>query len=130
MTQDNYIRNTNLISVVDDDESIRVALESLLRSNGYEVRTYADALQFVSSNSPGSTSCLISDIQMPGMSGVQMYEELRARGYQIPVIFITGYPGAPPDLGDAAKDLIAYLPKPFQADKLMACVELALDRKN
>ncbi len=80
-----------VVSVVDDDESVRNALDSLLRSNGYTVRTYADAETFLASSGPHDTRCLISDIQMPGMSGTQLHDELSARGMNIPVIFITGF---------------------------------------
>ncbi|NQD92674.1 response regulator [Pseudomonas sp. CrR25] len=129
MMQDNYTHTTAVISVVDDDESVRTSLESLLRSNGYQVRIYADALAFLQSSGPNDTHCLISDIQMPGMCGVQMYETLTAMGFDIPIIFITAYPGALPKPGAGARGLIAYLPKPFPADTLMACVETALNRR-
>lgn len=99
-----------------------------MRSNGYLVRTYADALAFLHSSGPGETHCLVSDIQMPGMCGVQMHEELMAMGFHIPIIFITGYPGALPRINAGTHELIALLPKPFQADELMNCIEIALDR--
>lgn len=122
--------NEAMIAVVDNDESVRMALDSLLRSSGYRVRTYGGAKEFLFSEDLLVTFCLISDIQMPEMDGISMYEELAARGIHIPVIFITGNPYAqrPPGLG--AKKPIAFFPKPFSTDKLLACIETVLNRRN
>lgn len=120
--------DTAVISVVDDDESVRTALDSLLRSHGYTVRAYATAEAFLSSSGANETGCLISDIQMPGMSGIQMYNELSARGIRVPVIFITGYQGSPPRVSAEAPEPLAYFPKPFPCGELMACVKDALAR--
>ncbi|MBT2295879.1 MULTISPECIES: response regulator transcription factor [Pseudomonas] len=120
--------NSAIISVVDDDESVRIALDGLLRSHGYRVNTFANALQFLSSSEPGKTACLISDIQMPGMTGIQMYEQLSSLGIRIPVIFITGHPGAPPRLSAAAPKPLAFFPKPFDCAALIACIESVLER--
>lgn len=128
MTHATPLRDTAVIAVIDDDEPVRTALESLLRSNGYRVEVYADALAFLNSSGPHATGCLISDIHMPGMCGVRMYETLTARGFRIPVIFITGYPGKPPHIDTAPPELVAYLTKPFPADLLIAHVERALNR--
>jgi FixJ family two-component response regulator len=119
-----------MIAVVDNDESVRMALDSLLRSSGYRVRTYGGAKEFLFSEDLLVTFCLISDIQMPEMDGMSMYEQLAARGIHIPVIFITGNPYAqrPPGLG--AKKPIAFFPKPFSTDKLLACIETVLNRRN
>ena len=119
-----------MIAVVDNDESVRMALDSLLRSSGYTVRTYAGAHEFLFSDGPVITSCLISDIQMPDMDGITMYEQLAARGIHIPVIFITGntYAQRPP--GKSARTPIAFFPKPFSTDKLLACIETVLNRRN
>lgn len=117
-----------VISVVDDDESVRMALDSLLRSSGFTVRVYATAEAFLGSTGPHETVCLISDIQMPGMSGVQMYDELSARGFNLPVIFITGYQGTPPRVSPSAQEPVAYFPKPFPCNELLACINDVLDR--
>jgi len=118
-----------VISVVDDDESVRMALDSLLRSNGFTVRVYANAEAFLASTGPQDTSCLISDIQMPGISGIQMYDELSARGINLPVIFITGYAGSPPRVGASSPEPVAYFPKPFPCGELMACIREVLERQ-
>jgi len=119
-----------VVSVVDDDESLRNALDSLLRSNGYTVRTYADAETFLASSGPHDTRCLISDIQMPGMSGTQLHDELSARGMNIPVIFITGFQGTPPPLNLHSPEPIAYFPKPFSCAELIACLEDVFNHLN
>jgi FixJ family two-component response regulator len=124
MNQDTQKRNTTIIAIVDDDDAFRAALQTLLRSSGYKARTYCNALEFLNSTATGEIHCLISDIQMPGMSGVEMHERLIAMGFHIPTIFVTGYPGAASHLG--ADTLVAVLPKPCDADRLLNCIETAL----
>ena len=119
-----------LVSVVDDDDSVRMALDSLLRSSGYTVQLYATAAAFLSSVAPQNTRCLLSDIQMPGLSGIQMYDELCNRGIIIPVIFITGHQGTPPQVSENSPDPVAYFPKPFPCGELIACIEGVLNRSN
>ncbi|MGJ7516990.1 response regulator transcription factor [Pseudomonas baetica] len=119
-----------MIAVVDNDESVRMALDSLLRSSGYKVQTYGGAREFLFSDGPGTTSCLISDIQMPDMDGIRMYEELATLGIHIPVIFITGNPDAQRQPGAPCREPIAFLPKPFSTDKLLNCIEIALKQNN
>jgi FixJ family two-component response regulator len=126
MTQNTPMRTATTIAIVDDDDSVRGALESLVRSSGYKTRTYCSALEFLDANATTETDCLVSDIQMPGMSGVEMLEQLVATGYHIPTIFITAYPGAAPPLSAHAPELVACLPKPCDADRLLNCIEAAL----
>ncbi|WP_210644637.1 response regulator [Pseudomonas sp. Tri1] len=123
---DTPMRNTTTIAVVDDDESVRTALKSLLRSSGYHVRTYCSAMDFLDANAPADTHCLISDIQMPGMSGLELHEQLGAMGFQIPTIFITAYP----HLGANTPRLVACLPKPCETDRLLNCIEAALRQRH
>jgi FixJ family two-component response regulator len=120
--------STNIISIVDDDESVRMALDGLLRSLGYTVQLYANAEAFLSSSGPQLTACLICDIQMPGLSGIQMYETLVAAGTHLPVIFITGYPGEPPRPSGSASAPVAFFPKPFPCAELIASIESVLQR--
>ncbi|MBV6826354.1 response regulator transcription factor [Pseudomonas sp. PD9R] len=122
------MRNEAIISVVDNDESVRMALDSLLRSSGYTVLTYAGAHEFLFSKGPGITDCLISDIQMPDMDGIQMYELLASMGIHIPVIFISGNPDALRHPNANTMKPIAFLPKPFPTDTLIACIETAINR--
>mgnify|MGYP003915482765 CR=1 FL=1 len=126
MKQGSQVCITAMIAIVDDDESIRTALENLLRSSGYQVRSYCNALAFLDSSGPAETHCLLSDIQMPGMDGVEMHQRLVAKGFDIPTIFITAYPEAAPCVDASAVGLITCLPKPFDADKLLSCIEAGL----
>ncbi|WP_338567449.1 response regulator [Pseudomonas canadensis] len=120
--------DTKIIAIVDDDESVRLALGGLLRSNGYSVRLYANAEAFLGSDAPRTTACLISDIQMPGLNGIQLYKALHADGISLPVIFITGYPGPSPSIDPALPPPIAFFPKPFSGAQLMACIANVLGR--
>jgi FixJ family two-component response regulator len=126
MTQNTPMRTATTIAIVDDDDSVRGALESLVRSSGYKTRTYGSALEFLDANASTETHCLVSDIQMPGMTGVEMLEQLIATGYHIPTILITAYPGAAPAPGAHSPELVACLLKPCDADKLLNCIEAAL----
>ncbi|MGB5829075.1 MAG: response regulator, partial [Pseudomonas mandelii] len=89
-------------------------------------RTYSSALAFLDANVSAETHCLVSDIQMPGMSGVEMCERLVSMGFHIPTILITAYPGAAPALSAHNPELIACLSKPCDADRLLSCIEAAL----
>lgn len=120
--------NTAIISVVDDDESVRKALDGLLRSIGYTVRTYASALDFLSGSGPEHTDCVISDIKMPGMSGIEMCNELAARNLHIPIIIISGHPGTPPRVKAGVTEPVAFFPKPFGCAELITCIESVLKR--
>lgn len=120
------MRNKAVIAVVDDDESLRTALEGLLRATGYLALTYGGAREFLDSDGPELAGCLISDIQMPGMCGVELYQALRSRGLELPVIFMTAYPGEKPRISTEMPGVIACLPKPFEADQLLDCIETAL----
>ncbi len=83
-------RSRDLIAVVDDDEPVRTAVHGLLRSAGLKARTFASAKEFLRSGQQGQTACLITDIQMPGMTGIELQAKLVTEGHRIPVIFITG----------------------------------------
>jgi FixJ family two-component response regulator len=129
MTQGFYMLNAPIISVVDDDELILISLDSLLRSYGYTVKTYNSAFAFLESDGPCQTDCLISDIQMPGMCGVTLYEALAARNTHIPTLFITGKPGLPPTFSANVRKPEGYFAKPFNTQALLACIEAALKRR-
>lgn len=124
--QQTQMRNKAVIAIVDDDESLRTALEGLLRATGYLARTYGGAREFLDSEGPQLANCLISDIQMPGMCGVELYEALRTQGLDIPVIFMTAYPGERPRISADMPGVIACLPKPFEAEQLLDSIETAL----
>jgi FixJ family two-component response regulator len=79
-----------LVTVVDDDESVRESLPDLLREFGFAAQTFSSAEEFLESDSVGQTRCLILDVAMPGMNGLDLQRELKARGQKIPIIFVTG----------------------------------------
>ena len=114
-----------LVSVVDDDESVRESLPDLLRELGFSARTYSSAEEFLQAAQMEQTQCLILDINMPGMSGPELNEELRRRGYRIPVIFITAHADAAsrPEVTDGA---VACLVKPFSDTALQEALWRAL----
>lgn len=115
-----------LITVVDDDASLRSALESLIRSLGYNVRSFSSADEAFASEIAQSSDCVITDIQMPGISGIELEARLRATGASPPVILITAR--AEPELLAAARasGAICILRKPFDASSLIGCIEKAL----
>lgn len=82
----------SVISVVDDDASVRVATDNLLSSHGYRVYTFASAEEFLQSSLLNDSSCVIADVQMPAMSGLDLLMHMRAQGYNAPFIFITAFP--------------------------------------
>ena len=118
-----------LAAIVDDDESVRIATKSLLSSLGWRVHTFASAEEFLHSPSVNDTSCLIVDMQMPGMNGIELQQALRNGGYTTPIVFITAFP----DERIAARALRAgaldFLTKPFDEKSLIECLKTALQRK-
>jgi FixJ family two-component response regulator len=124
-------RNTQLqqpplISIVDDDQSVREAITSLVRSLGYDVVTFCSADDFLESGHVKVTACLITDVQMPGLSGVELYDRLIADGHRVPVIFVTAFPDERVRgrlLNDGA---VGYLDKPFSEDRLIEHLNVAL----
>jgi len=124
---DEPLRRTRpVISVIDDDASIRVAADSLLRARGYTVGTFASAAEFLRSQTIDETSCVITDVRMPGMSGVELQTVLRKQGRRTPFIFITAFPEESARLRALRDGAVCFLSKPFDAPTLIRCVEAAL----
>jgi len=115
-----------LISIVDDDESIRESTKGFVRSLGYEAAAFASAEEFLQSDSVGSTSCLITDVQMPGLSGIDLQRGLIAQGVQMPTIFITAFPEEEARARAMNAGALGYLSKPFSEDSLLRCLSTAL----
>jgi FixJ family two-component response regulator len=115
-----------VISVVDDDASIRVATDSLLRARGYAVSTFASAAEFLKSRQLDETACVITDVRMPDMSGVELQTVLRDQGRSTPFIFITAFPEESARLRALHDGALCFLSKPFDAPTLIRCVEAAL----
>jgi len=120
------VANAPAISIVDDDSSVRAATARLLRSMGFSAHTFASAKEFLSSAQLRETACLIADVEMPGMSGVELQDHLIATGHTIPTIFITAFPDE--RVRDRALNAgaIDFLSKPFDESRLLECVEQAL----
>jgi FixJ family two-component response regulator len=117
-----------LISIIDDDESVRAALQRILASNGLEAAAFASAEQFLASDQVSHAACLIADVRMPGLSGLQLHQRLLADGRQIPTILITGCPTEADRDAALAAGVVAYLPKPFSERALLDDVAAALSR--
>jgi FixJ family two-component response regulator len=120
------LQKVPVISIVDDDGSVREATQSLVRSLGYRAVTFRSAQEFLESSHLKTTACLITDVQMPGLSGVDLQDRLIAEGRRIPVIFVTAFL----DEGLQARVLksgaFGYLPKPFNEDRFIECLDAAL----
>ena len=116
------LNRRDLIAVVDDDESVRNAVGGVLRSVGLKPQTFASAEEFLRSDQRGQTACLITDIQMPGMSGLELQTKLATEGHRLPVIFISAYGSA--RLRDQAWRLgaVQFLDKPFDDEVLLDTV--------
>lgn len=115
-----------LLSVVDDDESMRESLPDLIKEFGFAARAFSSAEEFLSSGSADETSCLILDIAMPGMSGPELYQELKRRGEDIPVIFITGQKDEAIRARVFKQGAAGLLLKPFSDAALLAAIKTAL----
>ena len=117
-----------VISVVDDDIWVRESLDSLIRSIGHEVSVFASAEEFLNSAHRHKADCLILDVRLPGLSGIELHRHLLARKCKVPVIFITGHASDRRTRSEAASDwTVAYLIKPFTEDELLGAVAAALN---
>jgi len=102
-----------VISIVDDDEPVREATKSLVRSLGYKVETFGSAAEFLESAQVEDTDCLVTDVQMPGLSGIELQNRLISDGYHMPTIFISAFPNTQIEQRVLQSGAIAYLRKPF-----------------
>jgi FixJ family two-component response regulator len=121
-----------LISIVDDDDLMRTAIEDLVRSLGFSARTFASAESFLQSSSVAETRCLILDVQMPKMSGLDLQDHLSQRGIDVPIIFITAYPDEATKARALNAGAICFLYKPLdlQGSRLVHCLNAALRRRD
>jgi FixJ family two-component response regulator len=118
----------SVISVIDDDASVRVATNNLLSSHGYQVHTFASAEDFLLSADADGASCVVADVQMPGMSGLDLLAHVRTRGHGVPFIFITAFPDESVRARALQVGAICFLAKPFAGPALIDCIESALNR--
>ena len=118
----------SVISVIDDDASVRAATNNLLSSHGYLVDTFASAEDFLQSAHPDGSSCVVADVQMSGMSGLDLLTHVRTRGNDVPFIFITAFPDENVRARALKVGAICFLAKPFAGPVLINCIEIALNR--
>jgi FixJ family two-component response regulator len=131
---DGTVTDITLISIVDDDDAVRGATESLVRSLGFEARVFASAVAFLQSPSLLETRCLILDVQMPNMGGIELQERLAELRLDIPIIFITAFPDDAVRQRALQGGAIAFLLKPFEVcgQRFIDCLSEALkaDKKS
>ncbi len=114
--------------VVDDDESIRTLWRWLMESNGIAVRTYATAAEFIESYRNGDAGCLVLDLKLPGMSGLELQEYLNRRDVEIPIVFVTGHGDVPAAVSAIKGGAVDFIEKPFSHRKVLSIIEKAFQR--
>jgi FixJ family two-component response regulator len=119
--------NSKLVAVVDDDDSVRSALQGLLKSVGLPTQAFASAEEFLNSGKQQQIACLIADIRMPGMSGLELQAKLNADRCRIPIIFITAHGDAKMRMQALRAGAVEFLAKPFNDEALLESVRAALD---
>jgi FixJ family two-component response regulator len=119
--------NNKTVAIVDDDEAVRVALEGLLKSAGVTARAFESAEAFINSGQQRQAACLIADIRMPGMSGLELQAKLNAEGCRIPIVFITAHGDAKMRMQALRAGAVEFLAKPFDDEALLESVRAALE---
>jgi FixJ family two-component response regulator len=117
-----------MVFVIDDDESIRESLKSLIRSVGLHIETFAAAHEFLESERPNVPACLILDVRMPGLSGLDLQRDLAEANIHIPIIFITGHGDIPMSVRAMKAGAVEFLTKPFRDQDLLDAIQQALER--
>ena len=120
--------SNDMVYVIDDDESIRESLKSLMRSVGLGVETFASAQEFLQSERPDVPACLILDVRMPGLSGLDLQRDLADASIHIPIIFITGHGDIPMSVRAMKAGAVEFLTKPFRDQDLLDAIQQALER--
>jgi FixJ family two-component response regulator len=123
MTNDKFI-----VMIVDDDESVRRAARRLIRSYGFAVETFVSADDFLASGRLSETACLVLDVQMPGLNGLELQSRLVAEGHQVSIIFITAFDDENARAQALKAGALSYLVKPFEEADLLNSINLALQR--
>jgi FixJ family two-component response regulator len=120
--------NSRLVAIVDDDESVQRALQDLIESDGLSALCFGSAEQFLDSQARSKAACLIADIRMPGMSGLELQAKLKADQCRIPVIFVTAHGDAGIRIHAMRQGAVEFLSKPFDGAVLLEIVHTALER--
>jgi FixJ family two-component response regulator len=121
------LQNPPTISIIDDDESMRCAMKSLVASLGLDAYTFASAEEFLQSPHLDDTSCLITDLQMPGMNGVELQKLLLAQGRRIPIILVTAFPEERMRTRAIEAGALGFLSKPFETQTLIDLIDKAIE---
>jgi FixJ family two-component response regulator len=116
------------VFVIDDDDLVRAAIKGMLKSVGLQAETFQTAQQFLCGKHPDGPSCLILDVELPGISGLDLQRELTAAGIRIPIIFITGHGDIPMGVKAMKSGAVEFLTKPFRDEDLLNAIQQALDR--
>jgi FixJ family two-component response regulator len=117
-----------VVFIIDDDASVRAALKNLMRSVGLEVETFGTAQEFSSSKRPDGPGCLVLDVRLPGLSGLDLQKQLAEAGVEMPIIFITGYGDIPMSVEAMKAGAVEFLTKPFREQALLDAVQHAIER--
>lgn len=120
-------KNSKVVAIVDDDESVREALQGLLKGAGHPALVFASAEEFLNSGEQQHAGCLIADIRMPGMSGLQLQVKLNSEQLRIPIIFITAHGDEKMRIQALRAGAVDFLIKPFRKNALLSSVRAALD---
>jgi FixJ family two-component response regulator len=123
------VANWPLVAIVDDDKSMRDTTKDLLESAGFSAVTFAGAASFLKFSRLSEVSCLITDMRMGEMTGLELHQHLLASNHPIPTILMTAYPDERVRAQALRADVVCYLAKPFAADELLACLRRALQRR-
>ena len=118
----------SVVFVVDDDSSVREAIKSLIKSVGLRVETFETAQQFLGSKRPEVPGCVVLDVRLPGLSGLDLQRELAANDIKLPIIFITGYGDIPMSVTAMKAGALEFLTKPFRDQDLLDAIQKALER--
>ena len=121
-------RSDATVFVVDDDDAVRRSLERLVRSVGLEVVAFPSAQDFLDHEPPDGPACLILDVRMPGLSGLDLQQKLTEEGFRVPVIFMTGHGTVPMSVRAMKAGAVDFLQKPFDEQELLDAVNQALER--
>ncbi|HKN72362.1 MAG TPA: response regulator transcription factor [Terriglobales bacterium] len=116
------------IAIVDDDPSVREGLSSLIRSAGLQVETFASAQEFLARPGAEAPSCLVLDLQMPGLSGLDLQKRMAEVGLEIPIVFLTGHGNIPASVQAMKAGAVEFLTKPFDEQDLLKAIQEALER--
>src|SRR6185436_7850975 len=120
--------DTPIVHIIDDDDSVRLMLDSLLRSVRFNVRTFSSTQEFLKADSLGAPGCIVLDIRLPGINGLDFQEQLQELGIRLPVVLMTGHGDIPMSVRGMKAGAVDFLPKPFRDQDMIDAVTTAIER--